>query len=60
MTTRREELVKQGYAYGSALALKEVGVEPEPAQETAVKLASDESQRSPALRTLIDVSKKQG
>lgn len=60
MTTRREEIIKQAYAYGTALALKEVGVEPEPAQEAAVKLASDKEMMSPVLLTMVKVGAAQG
>ncbi len=41
MTAERDDRIKQAYAYGSSIALAELGFESEEATQMATKLASE-------------------
>lgn len=49
----KQELIKQAYAYGAAVALQELGYNTQQAQATGVKLAEDGEGMHPAIAALL-------
>jgi len=49
----KQELIKQAYAYGAAVALQELGYNTQQAQATGVKLAEDGEGMNPAIAALL-------